>query len=93
MSLVQCSLLCHYISYYVSDRENFKTWLRADIVCEQIINLTVLKDVLMPILTDKFEAELIDFNVGILSNFDLGEKKYQDILRNYLGKHSQTITG
>ena len=42
---------------------------------------------------EKFRDALTDFSVGILSNFDIGQMKYQNILRNFSGRNLEIITG
>ena len=47
----------------------------------------------MPMFVDKFEEALTDFSIGHLTHFDIGQHKYQDILRKYLEQNLENITG
>ena len=73
--------------------ENFQSTMTVDDICKHILNSNILKDTFMPKFVEKFHDALTDFSVGILSNFDIGQKKYQNILGNFLGRNLESITG
>ena len=68
----------------IDDQENtFKTSLDIETLCERIITENdkyMLKNILMPKFVDKHEEALTEFSVGLLTNFDISQPKYQDIL-------------
>ena len=81
----------------IDDQENtFKTSLDIETLCERIITENdgfMLKNILMPKFVEKHEEALTEFSVGLLTNFDISQTKYQDILRCYLGQNLQKVTG
>ena len=73
--------------------ENFQSTMTVDNVCKHILNSNILKDTFMPKFVEKFHDALTDFSVGMFSNFDIGQRKCQNILRNFLGRNLESITG
>ena len=81
----------------INDQENtFKTSLDIETLCERVITENdgfMLKNILMPKFVEKQEEALTEFSVGLLTNFDISQTKYQDFLRCYLGQNLQKVIG
>lgn len=51
------------------------------------------KDILMPLIFKQHYKEFVQFASGLVSNFNIGQNKYQNIVRNQLGKELQATLG
>ena len=51
------------------------------------------KSSLMPVVFKKNFNQFVQFAAGLLSNFDIGYTKYQNIVRNQLGKELEQVFG
>ena len=67
-----------------------------ELTAETVITMNAGKfcsGVLMPKIQEHFSEALLEMNVGIMSSFSIGQKQYQDVLRNYWGKKLAEVTG
>ena len=66
------------------------------LVCEAILeaeNGKLFREVLMPLVYEKYKANFVEFASGIVGSFSLGQKQLQDVLRNTWGKHLSLVLG
>ena len=81
----------------IDDQENtFKKSFDIETLCERIIAENdgfMLKIFLMLKFVEKHEEALNEFSVGLLTNFDISQTKYQDNLLCYLGQNLKKVKG
>ena len=51
------------------------------------------KSTIMPVVFKKNFNRFVQFAAGLVSNFDIGHNKYQNIVRNQLGKELEHVSG
>ena len=51
------------------------------------------KDIFMPLVFKQCHKEFVQFASGLVSNLNIGQNKYQNIVRNQLGKELQATLG
>ena len=56
-------------------------------------NGELFKHVLMPIIFKQNFKQSVQFAAGLVSNFNIGQNKYQNIVRNQLGKELEHVFG
>ena len=56
-------------------------------------NGELFKHVLMPIIFKQNFKQFVQFAAGLVSNFNIGQNKYQNIVRNQLGKELEHVLG
>ena len=56
-------------------------------------NANICREVFMPKFQDFYQEELVKMNVGLLVSLSIGQRQYQDIVRNHWGKKLSEATG
>ena len=67
-----------------------------NLLCKALLeaeNGKVFREVLMPLVLDKYKENFVEFASGIVGSFCLGQKQLQDVLRNTWGKYLSSVLG
>ena len=66
------------------------------LLCEAVLeaeNGKLFREGLMPLVYEKYKANMVEFASGIVGSFSLGQKQLQDVLRNTWGKYLSSVLG